>query len=97
MSDDTPSPLNNVITIDDEGRFPRVDESAASARASSFARRRPRRPKACGGCALKASDCKDRVAGPQRSGIRMDVSDRCAPGKMRSRASTSLASGGVSA
>ena len=29
MSDDTPSPLNNVITIDDEGRFPRVDESAA--------------------------------------------------------------------
>src|SRR5262245_18247422 len=24
-------------------------------------------PKACGGCALKASDCKDHVAGPQRS------------------------------
>ena len=69
-----------------------------SARASSFARRCPRRPpsKACGGCALKASDCKDRAAGPQRSGIRMDVSDRCAPGKMRSRASTSLAPGGFS-
>ena len=53
-------------------------------------------PKACSGCALKASDCKDRAAGPQRSGIRMDVSDRCAPGKMRSRASTSLAPGGLS-
>jgi hypothetical protein len=70
-----------------------------SARASSFARRCPRSPppKACGGCALKAFDCKDRVAGPQRSGIRMDVSDRCAPGKMRSRASTSPAQERVSA
>jgi hypothetical protein len=74
----------------DEGRFREPTTAPPSARASSFARRRPRRPKACGGCALKASDCKD--AGPQRSGIRMDVSDRCAPGKMRSRASTSLAS-----
>jgi hypothetical protein len=62
------------------GRFPRVDDSVVR-RALPGAAHEAHQPKACDGCALKASDCKDHVAGPQRSGIRMDVSNRCSAGK----------------
>ena len=81
------------------GRFPRVDDSTALSACVELRQALPTKPTTQNlrRCALKASDSKDRVAGPQRSGIRMDVSDRCAPGKMRSRASTSPAQERVSA
>jgi hypothetical protein len=44
MSDDTPSPLNNVITIDDEGRFPRVDDSAALSSCVELCQAPPTKP-----------------------------------------------------
>jgi hypothetical protein len=99
MSDDTPSPLNNVVTIDDEGRFPRVDDSAALSSCVELCQAPPTKPttqslRRVRPQSFRLQGSRGRAA---RSGIRMDVSDRCAPGKMRSRANTSLALRGFSA
>ena len=93
MSDDTPSPLNNVITIDDEGRFPRVDDSAALSSRVELCQAlttKPTTQKLAAGAPSKLPTA--RITWPGRSDL-----VRCAPNKMCSRASPSLALERISA
>jgi len=80
------------------GRFPRVDDSTALSSCVELCQALPTKPTTQSLRRVRPQSFRlqDHVSEPQRSGIRMDVSDRCAPGKMRSRASTSLAPGGLS-
>src|SRR5262249_32616791 len=80
------------------GRFPRVDDSTALSSCVELCEALPTKPTTQSLRRVRPQSFRlqDHVSEPQRSGIRMDVSDRCAPGKMRSRASTSLAPGGLS-